>query len=154
MVLSTLHTNDAPATISRLLNMGVEPFLITASVNLVLAQRLARRICADCRREIDVEPQALLDIGCSEETIATAKMFKGMGCATCNNTGYKGRVALYEVMRFHDELKEMVLQGASAAELKAGAIKRGMITLRMAGTRKMLEGMTTAEEIMRVTMAD
>jgi type IV pilus assembly protein PilB len=154
LVLSTLHTNDAPATISRLLNMGVEPFLITASVNLVLAQRLARRICADCRREIDVEPQALLDIGCSEETIATAKMFKGMGCATCNNTGYKGRVALYEVMRFHDELKEMVLQGASAAELKAGAIKRGMITLRMAGTRKMLEGMTTAEEIMRVTMAD
>jgi len=81
-------------------------------------------------------------------------MFKGMGCATCNNTGYKGRVALYEVMRFHDELKEMVLQGASAAELKAGAIRRGMITLRMAGTRKMLEGMTTAEEIMRVTMAD
>jgi type IV pilus assembly protein PilB len=154
LVLSTLHTNDAPATISRLLNMGVEPFLITASVNLVLAQRLARRICADCRREIDVEPQALLDIGCSEETIATAKMFKGMGCATCNNTGYKGRVALYEVMRFHDELKEMVLQGASAAELKAGAIKRGMITLRMAGTRKMLEGMTTAEEVMRVTMAD
>src|SRR5689334_2403551 len=110
MVLSTLHTNDAPSTISRLLNMGVEPFLITASVNLVLAQRLARRICADCRREVDVEPQALLDIGCSEEVIATAKMFKGMGCATCNNTGYKGRVALYEVMRFHDELKEMVLQ--------------------------------------------
>jgi type IV pilus assembly protein PilB len=154
LVLSTLHTNDAPATISRLLNMGVEPFLITASVNLVLAQRLARRICGDCRREIEVEPQALLDIGCSEETIATAKMFKGMGCATCNNTGYKGRVALYEVMKFDDELKEMVLQGASAAELKTGAIKRGMITLRMAGTRKMLEGMTTAEEIMRVTMAD
>ncbi|HWA78308.1 MAG TPA: type IV-A pilus assembly ATPase PilB [Polyangiaceae bacterium] len=154
LVLSTLHTNDAPATISRLLNMGVEPFLITASVNLVLAQRLARRICADCRREVEVEPQVLLDVGCSEETIATAKMWKGMGCATCNNTGYKGRVALYEVMRFHDELKEMVLQGASAAELKQGAIKRGMITLRMAGTRKMLEGMTTAEEIMRVTMAD
>ncbi len=154
LVLSTLHTNDAPATISRLLNMGVEPFLITASVNLVLAQRLARRICADCRREIDADPQALIDVGCSEEQIATARIYKGAGCATCNNTGYKGRVALYEVMRFHDELKEMVLQGASAAELKAGAIKRGMVTLRMAGIKKMLEGVTTAEEIMRVTMAD
>jgi len=154
LVLSTLHTNDAPATISRLLNMGVEPFLITASVNLVLAQRLARRICSDCRKEVDVDAQALRDVGCTEEQIATARIYKGAGCATCNNTGFKGRVALYEVMRFHDELKEMVLQGASAAELKAGAIKRGMVTLRMAGIRKMLEGVTTAEEIMRVTMAD
>ena len=154
LVLSTLHTNDAPATISRLLNMGVEPFLITASVNLVLAQRLARRICSECRKEVDVDAQALRDVGCTEEQIATARIYKGAGCATCNNTGFKGRVALYEVMRFHDELKEMVLQGASAAELKAGAIKRGMVTLRMAGIRKMLEGVTTAEEIMRVTMAD
>jgi type IV pilus assembly protein PilB len=154
LVLSTLHTNDAPATISRLLNMGVEPFLITASVNLVLAQRLARRICADCRREIDVEPQALLDIGCSEETIATAKMFKGMGCATCNNTGYKGRVALYEVMPFTDPLKELVLQGASAAELKAEMIRNNINTLRIAGIRKIMEGTTTPEEILRVTVGD
>jgi type IV pilus assembly protein PilB len=154
LVLSTLHTNDAPATISRLLNMGVEPFLITASVNLVLAQRLARRICNDCRREVEVERQALLDVGCTDEQANVTHVFRGMGCATCNNTGYKGRVALYEVMRFHDELKEMVLQGGSAAELKAAAIKRGMVTLRMAGIRKMLEGVTTAEEIMRVTMAD
>jgi len=154
LVLSTLHTNDAPATISRLLNMGVEPFLITASVNLVLAQRLARKVCNDCRREVDIENQVLADLGCSEQQIATAKVFKGAGCATCNNTGFKGRVALYEVMRFQDDLKEMVLQGASAAELKAAAIKRGMITLRMAGIRKVLEGVTTPEEILRVTMSD
>jgi len=154
LVLSTLHTNDAPATISRLLNMGVEPFLITASVNLVLAQRLARKICPECRREDDIDAQALLEIGCTEAQIATAKIYRGAGCPTCNNTGFKGRIALYEVMRFHDDLKEMVLQGASAAELKAAAIKRGMLTLRMAGIRKMLEGVTTPEEVLRVTMAD
>jgi type IV pilus assembly protein PilB len=154
LVLSTLHTNDAPATISRLLNMGVEPFLITASVNLVLAQRLARRVCNDCRGESEIDPQVLIDLGCTEEQIETAKVFRGRGCPTCNNTGFKGRVALYEVMRFHDDLKEMVLQGASAAELKVAAIKRGLITLRMAGIRKMLEGVTTPEEILRVTMAD
>jgi type IV pilus assembly protein PilB len=154
LVLSTLHTNDAPATISRLLNMGVEPFLITASVNLVLAQRLARRVCNDCRRESDVDPQILIDIGVAEDLIDNVKIFRGAGCQTCNSTGYKGRVALYEVMRFHDDLKEMVLQGASAAELKAAAIKRGMVTLRMAGIRKMLEGVTTPEEILRCTMAD
>ncbi|MDQ2642919.1 MAG: type IV-A pilus assembly ATPase PilB [Myxococcota bacterium] len=154
LVLSTLHTNDAPATISRLLNMGVEPFLITASVNLVLAQRLARKVCNDCRREVEIESQVLVDLGCTEQQLANAKVFRGAGCATCNNTGFKGRVALYEVMRFHDDLKEMVLQGASAAELKAAAIKRGMVTLRMAGIRKVLEGVTTPEEILRVTMAD
>jgi type IV pilus assembly protein PilB len=154
LVLSTLHTNDAPATISRLLNMGVEPFLITASVNLVLAQRLARRICADCKRETPQDRQALLDMGISEAQLEKATVMKGIGCATCNNTGYKGRIALYEVMRFSDDLKEMVLQGASTAELKAAAIKRGMATLRASGIRKVLEGMTTPEEILRVTMAD
>jgi type IV pilus assembly protein PilB len=138
LVLSTLHTNDAPATISRLLNMGVEPFLITASVNLVLAQRLARRVCVDCKRPSEVDRDSLRDLG----------------CATCSNTGYKGRVALYEVMRFSEDLKERVLQGASSAELKAEAIKKGMSTLRMSGIRKVIEGMTTPEEIMRVTMAD
>jgi type IV pilus assembly protein PilB len=157
LVLSTLHTNDAPATISRLLNMGVEPFLITASVNLVLAQRLARRICADCKKELAVEPQALLDLGFSEaqvERARTSKLYVGGGCQTCNGSGYKGRVALYEVMRFADELKEMVLQGASSAELKAAAIRGGMSSLRMSGIAKILEGVTTAEEILRVTMAD
>jgi type IV pilus assembly protein PilB len=154
LVLSTLHTNDAPATISRLLNMGVEPFLITASVNLVLAQRLARKACSECKRPAELDPQPLVDMGFTEEQLKEAKVMKGAGCTTCNGTGYKGRVALYEVMRFHDELKEMVLQGASTAELKTAAIRRGMLTLRQSGIRKIMDGVTTPEEVLRVTMAD
>lgn len=154
MVLSTLHTNDAPATISRLLNMGVEPFLITASVNLVLAQRLARRVCADCKEPSPVDEKVLTDLGCSPEQIASAKPMRGAGCSGCNNSGYRGRIALYEVMRFTDELKELVLQGASTAELKMAAIKGGMATLRASGIMKVLDGMTTPEEVARVTMAD
>jgi type IV pilus assembly protein PilB len=154
MVLSTLHTNDAPATISRLLNMGVEPFLITASVNLVLAQRLARRICQECKAPLDMDHAVLVDIGFTPEQIEKGGLCKGTGCAACNGSGYKGRVALYEVMRFTDHLKEMVLQGASSAELKAGAIRGGMVSLRMSGIRKVLEGVTTTEEVLRVTMAD
>ena len=154
LVLSTLHTNDAPATISRLLNMGVEPFLITASVNLVLAQRLARKVCADCKQPHKIEAQLLQEMGMSAEQISKAKTMKGAGCKTCNGSGYKGRVALYEVMRFTDTLKEMVLQGSSTAELKMAAIKNGMMSLRMSGIQKVLDGVTTTEEIMRVTMAD
>jgi type IV pilus assembly protein PilB len=156
LVLSTLHTNDAPATISRLLNMGVEPFLITASVNLVLAQRLARKVCNDCKQPFTVDAQALKEVGFTPDQIqkATGKLQKGAGCRTCNGSGYKGRVALYEVMRFNDSLKEMVLQGSSTAELKLAAIKQGMVTLRMAGIAKVLDGVTTTEEILRVTMSD
>jgi len=154
MVLSTLHTNDAPATISRLLNMGVEPFLITASVNLVLAQRLARKCCKDCAAPFTYENKVLVDLGATADQIASAKTMKGTGCKTCNGTGYKGRVALYEVMRFNDPLKELVLQGSSSAELKAAAIKNGMISLRMAGISKVMMGVTTPEEVIRVTMAD
>jgi type IV pilus assembly protein PilB len=155
MVLSTLHTNDAPATISRLLNMGVEPFLITASVNLVLAQRLARKICTDCKQPAPpMEKQALTELGFTPEQMARAKLMKGVGCRTCNGTGYKGRIALYEVMRFTDNLKEMVLQGSSTAELKAAAMRGGMATLRQSGIQKVLDGMTTTEEIVRVTMSD
>src|SRR5688572_31541660 len=157
LVLSTLHTNDAPATISRLLNMGVEPFLITASVNLVLAQRLARRVCADCKKEVAADPGALLDLGFTEAQVEQARQNKlrvGAGCQTCNGSGYKGRVALYEVMRFGDELKELVLQGASSAELKTAAIRGGMCSLRMSGIGKILDGVTTAEEVLRVTMSD
>jgi type IV pilus assembly protein PilB len=153
LVLSTLHTNDAPATISRLLNMGVEPFLITASVNLVLAQRLARKVCSDCKQQVPIEAEILREVGFSEAQI-TPTTVKGAGCATCNGSGYKGRVALYEVMRFDETLKEMVLQGASAAELKAAAIRGGMFTLRASGIKKVLEGVTTTDEIVRVTMAD
>ncbi len=154
LVLSTLHTNDAPATISRLLNMGVEPFLITASVNLVLAQRLARKVCQDCKKPLEVEPQSLRDMGFSEEAMKDLVIYKGVGCGNCNGTGYKGRIALYEVMRFVDELKEMVLQGASSAELKVAAARLGMNTLRMSGIRKIVEGVTTPEEVLRVTMSD
>jgi type IV pilus assembly protein PilB len=154
LVLSTLHTNDAPATISRLLNMGIEPFLITASVNLVLAQRLARKVCKDCAAPIEVDVKALKDLGMSDEQANSAKLMKGKGCKTCNDTGYKGRVALYEVMRFIEPLKEMVLAGATPAELKAGAIKHGMSSLRMSGIKKILDGVTTTEEVLRVTMSD
>ena len=156
MVLSTLHTNDAPATISRLLNMGVEPFLITASLNLILAQRLARKICGDCKAEIPKDEKVLREVGMTEEQIAGAKMYKGAGtgCKTCNGSGYKGRVALYEVMRMNDTIREMILQGASTAELKIGAIKSGMSSLRMSGNAKILAGVTTPAEVMRVTMAD
>ncbi len=156
MVLSTLHTNDAPATISRLLNMGIEPFLITASVNLVLAQRLARKVCKDCAAPVDVDAKTLFDVGFTEAQVAQAggKHMKGAGCKTCNGSGYKGRVALYEVMRFNDSLKQMVLEGAPTAELKLAAIKSGMSTLRMSGIKKVIDGVTTPEEIVRVTMAD
>jgi type IV pilus assembly protein PilB len=154
LVLSTLHTNDAPSTISRMLNMGVEPFLITASVNLVLAQRLARKICPECKVPQKQDARVLLDFGFTDEQVARAQLVKGAGCKNCNGSGYRGRVALYEVMRFSDHLKEMVLQGASTAELKAAAVKNGMLTLRMSGIEKVLAGVTTTEEVGRVTMGD
>jgi type IV pilus assembly protein PilB len=154
MVLSTLHTNDAPATISRLLNMGVEPFLITASLNLILAQRLARKICVDCKAEIPKDEAVLREVGMSDKQIAETRQMKGVGCKTCGGSGYKGRVALYEVMRMTDYLREMILQAASTAELKAAAIKGGMATLRASGIAKIMAGVTTPEEVMRVTMAD
>ncbi len=154
LVLSTLHTNDAPSTISRLLNMGVEPFLITASVNLVLAQRLARKVCLDCRAPFKPDPTNMRDFGFTEAQAQTQQLLKGAGCKNCNGSGYKGRVALYEVMRFGDSLKEMVLQGASTAELKTAAIKGGMKSLRAAGIEKIIGGVTTMEEVGRVTMGD
>jgi type IV pilus assembly protein PilB len=154
LVLSTLHTNDAASTISRLLNMGVEPFLVCASVNLVVAQRLARKICVECKEEVEKNEQALIDLGMKAEDAARCKLIKGKGCKTCNNTGYKGRIALYEVMPFIDPLKELVLQGASAAELKAEMIRNGINTLRLAGVNKIIEGTTTPEEILRVTVGD
>jgi type IV pilus assembly protein PilB len=154
LVLSTLHTNDAPSTVSRLLNMGVEPFLVTASVNLVLAQRLARKICADCKEVGEKHPEALAKMGFTEEQIRGATIMHGRGCGTCNNTGYKGRIALYEVMPFTDPLKELVLQGASAAEIKTEMIRQGIQSLRMAGISKILEGVTTPEEVLRTTIED
>jgi type IV pilus assembly protein PilB len=150
-VLSTLHTNDAPSTISRLLNMGVEPFLVSASTNVIVAQRLARRICQSCKEILPVPGPALVNVGFSPEEAKTLKPCKGKGCMACSETGYKGRVALYEVMLIKDNIKEAILQGASAMELRELGRKNGMQTLREAGLQKIREGMTTVEEILRVT---
>jgi len=154
LVLSTLHTNDAPSTITRLLNMGIEPFLVSSSVILILAQRLCRKICQKCKTEEHVPPQALVKLGFSEEEAKTIKVFKGKGCPACNGKGYKGRIALYEVMTIKDEIKDLILEGASAGELKKAAIKLGMKTLRMSGLTKIKEGITTIEEVLRVTFGD
>jgi type IV pilus assembly protein PilB len=154
LVLSTLHTNDAPSTISRLLNMGIEPFLVSASVLLILAQRLARKICSQCKEEDHVPVPALVKVGFPEEEAKTMKCYKGAGCKACNDTGYKGRIALYEVMPVKEELKELILEGASASEVKKAAIRLGMKTLRMSGLTKVKEGVTTVEEILRVTFGD
>lgn len=154
LVLSTLHTNDAPSTINRLLNMGVEPFLVASSVNLILAQRLARVICSNCRAPIELPPQALLDIGVTREDVGTFTCFQGAGCPQCNGSGYRGRVALYEVMPISEELRELVLNGASASEIKRCAVSLGMKTLRQSGLGKLKEGVTTVGEVVRVTMPD
>ena len=154
LVLSTLHTNDAPSTVSRLLNMGIEPFLVASALNAIVAQRLARRICSECKEEVKVPVQTLLDIGVNPDIAASMKVHHGKGCANCSNTGYKGRVALYEVMVMKDELKEFILNGASTAELKREAIRLGMQTLRMSAINKIREGVTTIEETVRTTASD
>ncbi|HKM86618.1 MAG TPA: type IV-A pilus assembly ATPase PilB [Terriglobales bacterium] len=152
LVLSTLHTNGAPETITRLMNMGIEPFLVATSVHLICAQRLVRRICKDCAEPVEVPPQALIDEGYTPEESKTVRIMKGVGCATCNKTGYKGRTGLYEVMEVDDEIRELVLVGASAIELKKKAIERGMITLRRSGLIKVAQGWTTLEEVARETI--
>ncbi len=152
LVLSTLHTNDAPSTISRLMNMGIEPFLVATSVNLIGAQRLIRRICTQCKEVLEVPEQALLDAGFTPEEAKSTAIYHGKGCQNCNNTGYKGRVALYEIMEINDELRELVLVGASALELKKKALDQGMITLRRSGLTKIAAGMATLEEVLRETV--
>ena len=152
LVLSTLHTNGAPETITRLMNMGIEPFLVATSVHLICAQRLVRRICKECAAPVEVPRQTLLEEGYTPEEVDTVKIMKGKGCAVCNSTGYKGRCGLYEVMEVDDEIRELVLVGASAVELKKKAIERGMITLRRSGLIKVAAGMTTLEEVARETI--
>jgi len=154
LVLSTLHTNDAPGTISRLLNMGIEPFLVSASVLLILAQRLCRKVCQQCKEEDPLPIPVLMSIGFSEDEAKTIKCFRGKGCNACSGTGYKGRIALYEVMPVKDEIKELILEGASASEIKKTAVGLGMKTLRMSGLTKIKEEVTTIEEVMRVTFGD
>jgi type IV pilus assembly protein PilB len=152
LVLSTLHTNGAPETISRLMNMGIEPFLVATAVHLICAQRLIRRICVECREEVPMPPQAKVESGFTPEEAKTVKIFKGRGCTNCNGTGYKGRAGLYEVMEVDDEIRELILIGASAVELKKKAIERGMITLRRSGLIKVKDGVTTLEEVARETL--
>ncbi|MCB1007529.1 MAG: type IV-A pilus assembly ATPase PilB [Acidobacteria bacterium] len=153
LVLSTLHTNDAPSSINRLMNMGIEPFLVATSVHLIAAQRLVRRVCSACKEPFEVPPAALMDIGFSERDAKSVKLFKGRGCDRCSNTGYKGRVGLYEVMEVGEEVRELILSGASAVELRAKAIETGMISLRGSGLQKLREGVTTIDEVVRETVA-
>jgi type IV pilus assembly protein PilB len=155
LVLSTLHTNDAPSTINRLLNMGIEPFLVASSVNLIVAQRLARKVCPQCKtRDEEVSHESLIQMGMDPETAHNIECVTGKGCPACGNTGYKGRIALYEVMPVSEAIRELILMGASASEIKNQAISQGMKTLRQSGLTKILEGTTSVAEILRTTMAD
>ncbi|MGW8271859.1 MAG: type IV-A pilus assembly ATPase PilB, partial [Thermodesulfovibrionales bacterium] len=154
LVLSTLHTNDAPSTVTRLLNMGIEPFLVSSSVILIMAQRLCRKICQQCKEEDYVPQSGLINVGFTADEAKTVKVYRGKGCPACNNSGYKGRVALYEVMVITEEIKELILEGASSLDIKRQAIKGGMKTLRMSGLTKVKEGVTSIEEVLRVTFGD
>jgi type IV pilus assembly protein PilB len=152
LVLSTLHTNDAPSSINRLMNMGIEPFLVTTSVHLVAAQRLVRRICENCKKETEVPPPALVNLGFGEDEAERLVLYKGAGCERCSHTGYKGRVALYEVMVVGEEIRDLVLSGGSAFEIRQRALESGMISLRMSGLEKIRMGITTLEEVLRETL--
>jgi type IV pilus assembly protein PilB len=152
LVLSTLHTNDAPSTISRLMNMGIEPFLVATSVNVIAAQRLVRRVCQNCKEEVETPIQALLSIGFAESEAHSLKLVKGRGCEKCANTGYKGRIGLFEVMDMSDDMRELVLSGATAMELRRKAIEEGMVSLRQSGLQKIREGLTTIDEVVRETI--
>jgi type IV pilus assembly protein PilB len=154
LVLSTVHTNDAPGTINRLIDMGIEPFLISSAVILILAQRLIRKICMDCREAVKVHPQLLIDLGIPPDEVRSFQVYKGKGCSICNNTGYKGRLGLYEVMPMKEEIKELVLSRASNSEIKKEAIRLGMKTLRQSGISKIKDGVTTIEEVLRSTIED
>jgi type IV pilus assembly protein PilB len=153
LVLSTLHTNDAPSTISRLVNMGIEPFLVGTAVNLIQAQRLIRRVCASCKEEVrDVPQQTLIEVGFAPDDCAGVKLYKGRGCGACNGTGYKGRVGLYEVMEISEGVRDLIMVGATSVELKKKAMEDGMLTLRQSGLEKIKQGITTIEEVLRETV--
>ncbi len=154
LVLSTLHTNDAPSTINRLLNMGIEPFLVASAVNLITAQRLGRRLCSECKEVDDVSKQSLLDAGVSPEEVDDYICYKGKGCSNCNESGYKGRVGIYQVMPMFDEIREMVLAGANTAEIKRESMRLGVQTMRQSALGKLKDGTTSFEEVVRCTIAD
>ena len=152
LVLSTLHTNDAPSTVNRLMNMGIEPFLVASSVHLICAQRLVRRVCSNCKEPAPQAPPALMQAGFNEEDANSVTPMKGAGCDRCNSTGYKGRVGLYEVLEVSEEIRELILVGASGLELRRKAVDEGMLTLRMSGLRKVKDGLTSIEEVVRETV--
>jgi type IV pilus assembly protein PilB len=157
LVLSTLHTNDAPSTVNRLLNMGIEPFLVSSATNLILAQRLVRKICQECKEPVTISPESFVKLGVQKEEYEQYKditFYKGKGCDICNNTGYKGRLALYEVMPISEPIKELILQGASAIDIKREAIHQGLQTLRRSGISKLLGGVTSLEEVLKTTVRD
>ncbi len=154
LVLSTLHTNDAPSTINRLLNMGIEPFLVASAVNLITAQRLARRVCSDCKVVEEIPVQALIDAGASANEAQEFVCYKGAGCPKCNGSGYKGRVGFYQVMPMLEEIRELILNGANTAEIKRESMRLGIKTMRQSGLTKLKEGVTSFEEVLRVTVAD
>jgi type IV pilus assembly protein PilB len=154
MVLSTLHTNDAPSTITRLLNMGIEPFLVVASLNVVVAQRLCRKICTACRVVHNASKEELIGCGFAPASAEKIKVYKGAGCDVCNGTGYKGRVAIYEVLAMSPRIRELVLKNGSSDDIKAAAIKEGMKTLRMCALTKVAQGLTTLEEALSNSASD
>jgi len=154
MVLSTLHTNDAPSTVNRLLNMGIEPFLVASAVNLISAQRLGRKVCSECKEPEKHSKEALLGAGVPENQIGKFTTYKGRGCAVCNDTGYKGRIGIYQVMPMFEDIKEMILSGANTAEIKQESMRLGVKTMRQSAITKLIEGMTTLEEVLRTTVAD
>ncbi len=154
LVLSSIHTNDAPSTISRMLNMGIEPFLVATSVHLICAQRLIRKICPSCKTEIKTPLQALIKAGFSQEEAKNIQTFKGEGCKTCNGTGYKGRIGMYEVMEISEDIQELILVGASAQEIRRKAVEEGMFTLRRSGLEKIKAGYTTLDEVLRETVVN
>ncbi|HZA92997.1 MAG TPA: ATPase, T2SS/T4P/T4SS family, partial [Gemmatimonadales bacterium] len=151
LVLSTLHTNDAPSTITRMIDMGIEAFNVASAVNLVVAQRLVRRICKDCKGEHTYSDPELAALGTNLESLRKLTFMKGAGCDTCSGTGYKGRAGLYEVMALSPELRRMILRGASVAEIRDQAVSEGMLTLRMDGMKKIERGVTTLEEVVKET---
>ncbi|MEA2235308.1 MAG: type pilus assembly protein PilB [Thermoanaerobaculia bacterium] len=152
LVLSTLHTNDAPSTINRLMNMGIEPFLVATSVQLIAAQRLVRRVCSNCKEPVEMTPQALINVGYKKDEVGTFTVYKGRGCDKCNSTGYKGRVGLIEVMAIDDTIRELILSGGTAIDIKRRAAENGMISLRRSGLIKIKDGTTTIEEVVRETI--
>ncbi|MDY0211379.1 MAG: type IV-A pilus assembly ATPase PilB [Desulfuromonadaceae bacterium] len=154
MVLSTLHTNDAPSTINRLLNMGIEPFLVASAVNLVTAQRLGRRLCSECKEPDDISKQALLDAGVTPDEVDDFVCYTGKGCSNCNESGYKGRVGIYQVMPMFDEIREMILAGANTAEIKRESMRLGVRTMRQSALLKLKEGVTSFSEVLRCTVSD